>query len=696
MSDVPEKKKPAPESNEDAGRSNLPFYMMVLIFLFIAMWAYQAIVTATRTEVEYSFFLSQVKKDNVSSVVIKGLGIEGQWRNVKEAQADLEEILKQVKAEEDVRKKEKEALAKEQAVKSKTDATAEKAPVEIADQPEKKTDVATKIVAKEKATEEKFPQLADMFITEMPHQEDQTLIRLLAEHNTRIKASSGDFTALLTQSLIIALPFLLIMMFIMFMMRRSSDPMNSSMFGNFVKSPAKRFKVGEHKTTFKDVAGLEHAKIELQEVVEFLKEPEKFLKLGAEIPKGVLLMGSPGTGKTLMARAVAGEAEVPFFSINGSEFIQMFVGVGASRVRDMFKQAKDNSPCILFIDEIDAVGRVRGAGVGGGHDEREQTLNQILSEMDGFQATEAVIVMAATNRPDVLDPALLRPGRFDRHVAVDKPTREGREAILGVHVRKVPLGKDVDLKEIAGSTIGFSGAELKNLVNEAALHAARVDRTEVTREDFEQARDKIMMGVPREEIMNEKERRMTAYHEAGHAVLAWMLPEVDPVHKVTIVPRGRALGVTQLLPEEERMHMGEQRLRQQLAMMLGGRAAEKIVFDEYSAGAEDDLKRSSAIARRMVTSWGMSETIGPVAYRDGEEHPFLGKEMHEQRKYSDQTAFIIDQEMSKVMRDAQQVAMDKLKEHRDHLDAISEALLSQEIVQREQLEIIMGKKLPRD
>ncbi|MCL4131792.1 UNVERIFIED_CONTAM: hypothetical protein GTU68_043255 [Idotea baltica] len=455
------------------------------------------------------------------------------------------------------------------------------------------------------------------------------------------------------------------MMFLIFTMRRSSDPMSSGMFGNFVKSPAKRFEANDKQTTFKDVAGLEHAKIELQEVVEFLKDPTKFHKLGAEIPKGVLLMGSPGTGKTLMARAVAGEAGVPFFSINGSEFIQMFVGVGASRVRDMFKQAKDAAPCILFVDEIDAVGRVRGAGVGGGHDEREQTLNQILSEMDGFQANEAVIVVAATNRPDVLDPALLRPGRFDRHVAVDKPTREGREGILKVHVRKVPLSDDVDLKEIANSTIGFSGAELKNLVNEAALHAAREDRDQVLREDFESARDKIMMGVPREEIMNDKERRMTAYHEAGHAILAWIFPEVDPVHKVTIVPRGRALGVTQLLPEEERMHMGEQRLRQQLAMMLGGRAAEKIIFDEYSAGAEDDLKRSSAIARRMVSAWGMSEEIGPVAYRDGDEHPFLGKEIHEQRNYSDQTAFLIDQEMAKVMRVAQQSAMDGLNENRD-------------------------------
>jgi len=489
-----------------------------------------------------------------------------------------------------------------------------------------------------------------------------------------------------------ALPFVLILMFIMFVLRRSSDPMNSGMFGSFVKSPAKRFRPSDHKTTFDDVAGMSHAKRELQEVVEFLKEPAKFQRLGAEIPKGVLLMGPPGTGKTLLARAVAGEAGVPFFSINGSEFIQMFVGVGASRVRDMFKQAKESAPCILFVDEIDAVGRERGAGLGGGHDEREQTLNQILSEMDGFEASEAVIVIAATNRPDVLDPALLRPGRFDRHVTVDKPSREGRLGILKVHARKVPLSKDVDLERMANVTIGFSGADLKNLVNEAALHAAREGHTEVMHDDFETARDKIIMGVPREELMNDKEREMTAYHEAGHALIAWLLPELDPVHKVTIVPRGRALGVTQLLPEEERLHMGENRLRQQLAMALGGRAAEKIIFDEYSAGAESDLKHASQIARRMVSAWGMSDVIGPVAFRDGEEHPFLGKEIHEARKFSDQTAHVIDQEMQKILRGAEKVAIDTLNDHRDKLDAITHALLEKEILDRDELVGILGPR----
>ncbi|HWL10370.1 MAG TPA: AAA family ATPase, partial [Planctomicrobium sp.] len=345
-----------------------------------------------------------------------------------------------------------------------------------------------------------------------------------------------------------------------------------------------------------------------------------------------------------------------------------------------------------FIDEIDAVGRIRGAGVGGGHDEREQTLNQILSEMDGFQATEAVIVLAATNRPDVLDPALLRPGRFDRHVSVDRPSRQGRVGILKVHVRKVPLGDDVNLEDIATSTIGFSGADLKNLVNEAALTAAREGKTQVERIDFENARDKIMMGVAREEVLNAKERRMTAYHEAGHALIAWMLPENDPVHKVTIVPRGRALGVTQLLPEEERFHMGERRLRSQLAMMLGGRVAEKLVFDEFSAGAEDDLKRASQIARRMVSAWGMSDRIGPVAFRDGEEHPFLGKEIQETRKYSEQTAFLIDQEMQSILLEAEKQAKEVLLANREDLDRISEALLEREIVSKEELIELIGPK----
>ena len=441
---------------------------------------------------------------------------------------------------------------------------------------------------------------------------------------------------------------------------------------------------------------MEHAKQDLQEIVEFLKTPAKFQRLGAQIPKGVLLMGPPGTGKTLLARATAGEAGVPFFAINGSEFIQMFVGVGASRVRDMFRTAKESAPCILFVDEIDAVGRIRGAGLGGGHDEREQTLNQILSEMDGFQQTEAVIVIAATNRPDVLDPALLRPGRFDRHVTVDRPTKVGRAAILKVHSRKVPLNDNVDLNTVAAGSIGFSGAELKNLVNEAALNAARANRDNVTADDFDQARDKILMGPKREEVLGPKEREMTAYHEVGHALLAWLLPEVDPVHKITVIPRGRALGVTQLMPDEDRYNVGEKRLHSQLAFMLGGRAAEKLVFNEYSAGAEDDLKRATQIARRMVTRWGMSDAIGPVAFRDGEEHPFLGKEMAtDQREYSDDTARVIDAEVQRFLIQANDRAVQVLTEHREKLDSLTASLVEKESLDLAEITAIIGPPVSR-
>lgn len=486
---------------------------------------------------------------------------------------------------------------------------------------------------------------------------------------------------------------LLLLLFLFMMMRRNSDPMGSGFLGSFSKSPAKKFQATEQQTTFEDVAAMESAKTELMEVVEFLKTPAKFQRLGAQIPKGVLLVGSPGTGKTLLARATAGEAGVPFYAINGSEFIQMFVGVGASRVRDLFKNAKDHSPCIIFIDEIDAVGRHRGAGVGGGHDEREQTLNQILSEMDGFEQTSSVIVVAATNRPDVLDPALLRPGRFDRHVTIDKPTKDGRAAILKVHTRKVPLGEDIDLMELAKSTTGFSGAELKNLVNEAALIAVRGDKSAVMMDDFEAAYDRVLMGPKREEVLNLKERRMTAYHEAGHALLGWFQEEVEEVHKVSIIPRGRALGVTQFQPDEERFHVGEKRLQARLAMMLAGRAAEKLIFDEYSAGAEDDLNKATKIARGMVAHWGMSEKIGPVAFRQGEEHPFLGKEMQGAREFSEETAHVIDQEIAAILRVAQQAAMDMLVARRSDLELMSESLLDKETLNRDDLTELWGPPL---
>jgi cell division protease FtsH len=390
---------------------------------------------------------------------------------------------------------------------------------------------------------------------------------------------------------------------------------------------------------------------------------------------------------------VAGEAGVPFFSISGSEFIQMFVGVGAGRVRDMFKTAKESAPCILFIDEIDAVGRVRGAGLGGGHDEREQTLNQILSEMDGFSPNESVIVLAATNRPDVLDPALLRPGRFDRHITVDRPNLKGRLEIFKVHTRNVPLSDDVDLERMARGTVGLTGADIQNLVNEAALFATRAGKDVVDSSDFEQARDKVLMGPKREEVLTAKEKSMTAYHESGHALLAWILPDTDRVHKVTIIPRGRALGVTQLLPEEDRMNIGESELHSRLIFMLGGRSAEKLVFDEYSAGAEDDLKRATQLARRMVTHWGMSERVGPVAFRGSEEHPFLGKEFHEQREYSEHSARVIDEEITRILNGAAERANELLAGNRDKLDLLAKALEEQEVLDEVEIEEIIGPSL---
>jgi cell division protease FtsH len=552
------------------------------------------------------------------------------------------------------------------------------------------TGVWKKIPPPPNATSDKLTEEFNTIIPEGVSKEPQFWQKL--EKNAPEYDAAPREPSYAQQTLFWLIGSVILIFFLIYMMRRNVDPLGGGMMGNFIRSQAKRFQPSEQRTTFEDVAALEQAKLELQEVVEFLKNPGKFERLGAQIPKGVLLMGPPGTGKTLLARAVAGEAGVPFFSINGSEFIQMFVGVGASRVRDLFRTAKENAPCILFVDEIDAVGRERGAGFGGGHDEREQTLNQILSEMDGFQQTEAVIVLAATNRPDVLDPALLRPGRFDRHVTIDRPTREGRAAILKVHCRKVPLADDVDLETIASGTIGFSGADLRNLVNEAALIAARVSKNAVEMEDFEHARDKILLGPLREDILNEQEKEITAYHESGHALLAWLLPDVDLIHKVTIIPRGRSLGVTQLMPDEERYNAGEKRLHAQLAFILGGRAAERLMFDEYSAGAEDDLRQATQLARRMVAHWGMSEVIGPVAFRQGEEHPFLGKEIHEQRKFSEETAHVIDREVQRFLTSAQERALQLVTEHRDELDRLARALLKRESLGQTDLKEILGAR----
>ncbi|HZZ81096.1 MAG TPA: ATP-dependent zinc metalloprotease FtsH [Gemmataceae bacterium] len=480
--------------------------------------------------------------------------------------------------------------------------------------------------------------------------------------------------------------------FFFLILPRFRDPLGSSFLNNYIRSPAKRFDKTKMRTTFEDVADMANAKYELQEIVEFLKNPEKFQKLGAQIPKGVLLIGPPGTGKTLLARAVAGEAGVPFFSISGSEFIQMFVGVGASRVRDMFKTAKENAPCLLFIDEIDAVGRMRGAGVGGGSDEREQTLNQILSEMDGFQPNESVIVIAATNRPDVLDSALLRPGRFDRHVTVDRPTWQGRLAILKVHTRNKPLGDDVNLEDVARKMIGMTGADLRNLANEAALIASRENKSRIERKDFENAADRVLMGPKRDEVLTETEKRRTAYHEAGHAIVGWYMPEADPPLKVTIVPRGQTGGVTMFTLDEERVHRGADYFKARLAVAMGGRAAERLMYNQTYAGVEMDLKQATRLARYMVTHWGMSEKLGPMSFRIGEEHVFLGKELQEPRDFSEETAHLIDEEVRIILREADEKAFEILSQNRDKMDRMVDALLQKEELLADDLEAILGKK----
>jgi cell division protease FtsH len=502
-----------------------------------------------------------------------------------------------------------------------------------------------------------------------------------------------DSSAWFSTLVMVLLPTVIILaIFFFFLLPRFRDPLGGGFLGNYIKSPARRYEKTKGKITFDDVADMASAKSELQEIVDFLRGPEKFARLGAQIPKGVLLVGPPGTGKTLLARAVAGEAGVPFFSISGSEFIQMFVGVGASRVRDMFKTAKENAPCLLFIDEIDAVGRMRGAGVGGGSDEREQTLNQILSEMDGFQPNESVIVIAATNRPDVLDSALLRPGRFDRHVTIDRPTWQGRMDILKVHTRNKPLADNVNLEAIARKMIGMTGADLRNLANEAALLATRENKTRIDRDDFERAADRVLMGPQREEVLTEDDRRRTAYHEAGHTLVAWFEPAGDPPRKVTIVPRGRTGGVTFIPPDEDRMHHGLDYFLAQLAMCMGGRAAERLIFGQPYAGVEQDLKQATRLARYMVTHWGMSDRLGPMSFRIGEEHVFLGKEIQEPRDFSETTAAIIDEEVQRLLRDADQRAFELLERQRDDLDRLVDALLEKEELHQEEIEEVLGKR----
>jgi len=624
--------RPADKVPPPRPRWNASSFLFLVISAAVILILYSWLMGGGSSEIAIGTFDDQLEKDNIAKVKVKGMGIYGEFKEPPEVPGG---------------KKDK------------------------AGNPQR--------------YQQKFFTVVPPYRLDNP-EFDKLLRQKLGENYAAAEPDSN--TGLVIGSYFLAT--LLLIGAVWFMYRRTQAQMlGGGLLGGFSKSPAKRYQ-SDRPVTFNDVAGLEGVKGELEEVVQFLKNPAKFQRLGGRVPKGILLMGPPGAGKTLLGRAVAGEAGVPFFSITGSEFIQMFVGVGAGRVRDMFATAKENAPSILFIDEIDAVGRHRGAGLGGGHDEREQTLNQILSEMDGFTQTESVIVMAATNRPDILDPALLRPGRFDRHITVDRPNLKGRQAIFKVHCRGVPVADDVDLQRLAAGTVGLTGADIRNLVNEAALWATRQEKDKVEMSDFEYARDKVLMGAKREEVLTGKEKSMTAFHEAGHALVAWVVPSSDRVHKISIIPRGRSLGATQLLPAEDRVNVSESELHNRLAFLLAGRAAEKLEFDEYSAGAEDDLKRATQLARRMVSHWGMSERLGPVAFRAGEEHPFLGKEMAEPREFSEHTARLIDEELMRILREASERAQRLLKEHREKLAVLAAALEREEVLDEGQIKDLIG------
>jgi cell division protease FtsH len=521
------------------------------------------------------------------------------------------------------------------------------------------------------------------------------LVKVLREHHVTINAKPPEDNPWYVTLLVTWGPFILFLALWFFLMRQMQIGGNKAL--SFGRSRARLLTEDRKKVTFSDVAGIDEAKEEVVEIIEFLKDPHKFQKLGGRIPKGVLIVGPPGTGKTLLAKAIAGEAGVPFFSISGSDFVEMFVGVGASRVRDLFEQGKKHAPCIIFIDEIDAVGRLRGAGLGGGHDEREQTLNQLLVEMDGFDTTEGVILIAATNRPDVLDPALLRPGRFDRQITVNRPDVRGRAEILKVHTKKVPLAKDVDLEVISRGTPGFSGADLENLVNEAALLAARLNKSAVELKDFEFAKDKVLMGVERKSmVLTEQEKRTTAYHEAGHALMAKLLPGTDPVHKVTIIPRGRALGLTMQLPVDDRHSYSKEFLYNNLAILMGGRVAEELVFKQITTGAGNDIERATDLARKMVCEWGMSDELGPLTFGKKDEEIFLGREIATRRDYSEEIALKIDSEVKRLVTENYERAKRMLRDNMAALKALAEALLEKEVLEAAAIDQIIQGALSQE
>jgi len=608
--------------------------LILFILLFNAYYAYLAQQGSQTAEISYSRFRSEITADNIKKIRIKGPNIEGEFRA--------------------------------------------------------KTKVNEQVQGKTAVREVSY------FSTIMPAIADQTLMPELTTHNVEVTAISTE-TSFLVNALIFVVPWLILIGIWWMGMRTMRSQGPGGMLGGFAKSGARSYTAQEKvSVTFEDVAGMESSKQELKEIVDYLRNTGQFERIGGKVPKGVLLVGPPGTGKTLLARAVAGEAGVAFFSISASQFIEMFVGVGASRVRDLFTSAKKAAPSIVFIDELDAVGRSRGAGFGGGHDEREQTLNQLLSEMDGFDQHQEVIVLAATNRPDVLDTALLRPGRFDRHVVIERPDWRDREKILQVHVRKITLAEGIDLSVVARGTPGMTGADLENLVNEAAILASREGATEVGMEHLENAKDKILMGGERKMFISPEEKRITAYHEAGHTLVAKLLPGADPIHKVTIIPRGMALGVTQQLPEDDRYHYPQSYLENRLAVTMGGRVAERMVFGEVSTGAQNDLKVVTDLAEKMVCQWGMSEKVGAMTFKRGEEHPFLGMKLAEEKTFSEAMAWRIDQEIAAIIRKAEQQAEQLLSANRDKLDLLAEALQTEETLDGERVNEIIGRDVKRE
>ncbi|MBI5588317.1 MAG: ATP-dependent metallopeptidase FtsH/Yme1/Tma family protein [Deltaproteobacteria bacterium] len=601
---------------------------LILFAVFLYFWGelVKKEDVAQRFKVTYTQFKSELEADNIKSVTIKNLQVEGEL---------------------------------------------------------KKTASLT-------ITGEQKPREVKEFRTNLPSFESSDLLKEFEKRNVSVNVEQADGGGMLWQIAVMVLPWVLIIGVWMFLMRRMQQTQGGAggLF-SFGMSKAKLFNVKKPSITFKSVAGLENAKAELQETVEFLKDPSRFTRLGAKVPKGVLLVGPPGTGKTLLARATAGEAGVTFYSISASEFIEMFVGVGASRVRDMFKKARETRPSIIFIDEIDSVGRTRGAGLGGGHDEREQTLNQLLSEMDGFEPHEEIIVIAATNRPDVLDPALLRPGRFDRHIIIDRPGWKDRKAILEVHVKDKKISGDIDLESIAKGTPGMTGADLENIANEAALLAAKEGKDKITTREFEEALDKVLMGTKREETITDEEKKITAYHEAGHALVSLELPYTDPIHKVSIIPRGMAMGVTQFVPVEDRHYYPKRYLINRLCVALAGRAAEKLIFNDVSSGAHDDLKNATSLAEKMVAQWGMSDKVGPINLGRGEEHPFLGRELSAPKRYSEDMAWLMDQEIRKLMLEAETKADEILSKNRPALTSLAVALIKDESLDKDDVERII-------